>query len=72
MTELFAEVVVKCELKPDEDVKAFTSVTIAKMATTIMIIFQGQRYCSEVMCAWNYSEEEIITKISEEWNLLKS
>ena len=29
--ELFADIVVKCELKPDEDVKAFTSITITKM-----------------------------------------
>ena len=31
MIELFAETVVKCEFKPDEDVKAFTSITIVKM-----------------------------------------
>ena len=29
--ELFAEIVLKCELKPDEDVKAFKSITIVKM-----------------------------------------
>ena len=29
--ELFAEIVVKCELKPNEDVKVFTSITIVKM-----------------------------------------
>ena len=28
--ELFAEIVAKCELKPDGDVKAFTSITIVK------------------------------------------
>ena len=28
---LFAEIVVKCELKPDEHVKAFISITIVKM-----------------------------------------
>ena len=29
--ELFAEIVVKCEGTPDEDVKAFTSIIITKM-----------------------------------------
>ena len=31
MIELFAEVVMKCEGKPDEDVKAFTLKAIVKM-----------------------------------------
>ena len=29
--ELFAEIVVKCEVKPDEDVKASTSIAVVKM-----------------------------------------
>ena len=31
MIELFTEIVKKCGFKPDEDVKAFTSITIFKM-----------------------------------------
>ena len=29
--ELFAEIVVKCEVKPDEDVKASTSIAVVKI-----------------------------------------
>ena len=31
LIELFAEIVVKCEGKTDEDVKAFTSIAVVKM-----------------------------------------
>ena len=33
--ELLAKIVVKCEVKPDEDVKAFTSIAIVKMHTQV-------------------------------------
>ena len=29
--EMFAEIIVKCEVKPDEDVKTFTSIAVFKM-----------------------------------------
>ena len=29
--ELFAEIVVKCEVKPDEDVNTFTSIAVLKI-----------------------------------------
>ena len=61
----------KCEVKPDEDIKAFTLKAIVKMYYSSMLIFQGQGFCSEVLFVWNYLEEKI-TKTSEEWNLLKS
>ena len=32
MIKLFAERTVKCEVKPDEDVKAFTSIAVVKMS----------------------------------------
>ena len=31
MKEIFAEIVLRCEVKPDEDIKAFTSKRIVKM-----------------------------------------
>ena len=41
-----------------------------KYLYSIMLIFQIQVYCSENLSVWNYSQE-VITKTSEEWNLLK-
>ena len=66
--EFFREIVVKCEVKPDEDI--YKGIHI-KSSCQDMFIFQSQGYCSEVLSVWNYSEE-VITKTSEEWNLLKT
>ena len=69
MIELFAEIVVKRKGEPDEDIKSFTSIAVAKMYI-IQISFSKARdiYCSEVMSEYS---EEIITKTSEEWNCQK-
>ena len=40
MIEIFIKIVVKCEVKPDED--------IYKGKIYIMLIFQSHGYCSEV------------------------
>ena len=68
MIEFFAEIDVKCEVKPDEDI--YKGIHI-KSSCQDMFIFQSQGYCSEVLSVWNYSEE-VITKTSEEWNLFKT
>ena len=60
--ELFAEIVVKCEVKPDEDIcKSIQIKSSCQDGYSSILFFQSQRYCSEVLSVWNYSEE-IITK----------
>ena len=69
MIELFAEIVAKCEVKPDEGIKAFTLKAMVKMYIQVSPFFQSF-YCSEVLSVRNCSEE-FITKTSQEWNFLK-
>ena len=60
--EFFPEIVVKCELKPDEDI--YKDIHIKSNCQDVyssMPIFQSQGYFSTVLSVWNYSEE-IITK----------
>ena len=43
LIELFTEIVVKCELKPDEDVKPFTSTIITKIHIPLVRSFSKAR-----------------------------
>ena len=67
--ELFAEIVAKCKVKPDEGIKTFTLKAMVKMYIQVSPFFQSFYY-SEVFSVRNCSEE-FITKTSQEWNLLK-
>ena len=49
--ELFAEILVKCELKPVEDLKDIHIESNRQHVYSSMLIFQSQRSCSEVSSA---------------------
>ena len=68
--ELFAKIVVKYEVKPVENLKGIHVESNCRDVYSSMLIFQSQWYYLEDSSVWNFSEE-IITKTSEEWALLK-